>query len=131
MTRLAFCPNRHSASTRAYPGVPPGGERCAPPEAARAQVSPRSRRPDLAGAGQPGARAVGPDQHGWSHDQAVAGRAPGEAGQQVAVPAPGDPGLYGYQISTAFTADSTLVARSDAATLVFIFFRGHRGRRAR
>jgi len=31
-------------------------------------------------------------------------------------------GLYGYQTSTAFTAGSSLVARSDAATLVFIFF---------
>jgi len=72
--------------------------------------------------------AVGPDQHGWSHDQAVAGRALGEAEQLVAVPAPGDPGLYGYQISTAFTAGSSLVARSDAATLVFIFF-GVTGRR--
>jgi hypothetical protein len=30
--------------------------------------------------------------------------------------------LYGYQISTAFTAGSSLVAQSDAATLVFIFF---------
>jgi hypothetical protein len=31
-------------------------------------------------------------------------------------------GLYGYQISTAFTADNILVAQSDAARLVFIFF---------
>jgi hypothetical protein len=31
-------------------------------------------------------------------------------------------GLYGYQVSTAFTAGSSLVAQSDAATLVFIFF---------
>jgi uncharacterized membrane protein YhaH (DUF805 family) len=30
--------------------------------------------------------------------------------------------LYGYQTSTAFTASSSLVAQSDAATLVFIFF---------
>ena len=31
-----------------------------------------------------------PDQHGWSHDQAVAGQRPGEAEQPLAVPAPGD-----------------------------------------
>ena len=31
-------------------------------------------------------------------------------------------GLYGYQTSTAFTAGSSEVAQSDAATLVFIFF---------
>jgi len=31
-------------------------------------------------------------------------------------------GLYGYQTSTALTAGSSLVAQSEAATLVFIFF---------
>jgi hypothetical protein len=31
-------------------------------------------------------------------------------------------GLYGYQVSTAFTADSSEAAQSDAATLVFVFF---------
>ena len=31
-------------------------------------------------------------------------------------------GLYGYQVSTAFTAGSGPAAMSDAATLVFVFF---------
>lgn len=31
-------------------------------------------------------------------------------------------GLYGYQVSTAFTAGGGLAAMDDAATLVFVFF---------
>jgi len=72
---------------------------------------------------QPGVRADWPDQHGWSHDQVVAGQAAGEAEQPLAVPALGDHWpLRLPDPRRPFTAVSSLVAQSDAATLVFIFF---------
>jgi len=63
-----------------------------------------------------------PNQHGWSHGQAVAARQQETLSSRWPVLLLVITTLHGYQTSTAFTASSSLVEQLDAATLVFIFF---------